>query len=146
MGLSKKHLSKNTEPVVFLPDRLAEGIQKNMAMVTFAYLLGSAAEKYTVEPGSDLDLALYLSGKPTLELYRLVDEVCLEYVGNNIRCDTGILNNAEPVYRFEALKGRLLFTRDIETWLKFYSRTCREYESQMFHYSKQHQYRLEASS
>ena len=58
-----------------------------------------------------------------------------------VRCDLGTLNGAEPVYRYEALKGKLLFVRDRERWLQFYSRTCRQYESQMFHYQKQLAYR-----
>ncbi len=145
MGLSKKYLSTNTEPVAFSPERLAEEMQKNMPMVIFAYLIGSATKSCVVEPGSDLDLALYISGKPSLELYERCAVVCEECVGN-VRCDVGILNNAEPVYRFEALKGRLLFTRDTDAWLNFYSKACREYESWMFHYEKQHRYRQEASS
>jgi hypothetical protein len=39
------------------------------------------------------------------------------------------LNSAEPVYRFEALKGRLLFTRDHDFYIKFFSIASREYES-----------------
>ncbi len=61
-----------------------------------------------------------------------------------IECDIGILNNAEPVYRFEALRGKLLFARDYEAYLKFYSLTCREYESQLADYERQHRYRLAA--
>ena len=53
-----------------------------------------------------------------------------------VNVDLGVLNEKEPVYRFEALKGRLLFTRDLECRLHFYSLTCREYEHWMFHYDK----------
>ena len=56
-------------------------------------------------------------------------------------CDIGFLNHAEPVYRFEALRGRLLFTRNVETYLRFFSLTCREYESQLADYERQYRYR-----
>ena len=59
----------------------------------------------------------------------------------DVRCDIGILNSAEPIYRFEALKGRLLFARDQERYVTFFSKTCREYESQMFDYERQLKYR-----
>jgi thiamine monophosphate kinase len=61
-----------------------------------------------------------------------------------VRCDAGILNSAEPVYRFEALKGRLLFVHDRVGYAAFYSLTCREYESQMASYERQRLYRQEA--
>ena len=59
--------------------------------------------------------------------------------------DIGILNGAEPIYRFEALKGRLLFCRDEERYLDFFSLTCREYESQIADYERQRRYRLEGA-
>lgn len=61
-----------------------------------------------------------------------------------VECDVGVLNDADPVFRFEALRGQLLFTRDRERYLDVYSLTCREYESQMADYERQHRYRLEA--
>jgi hypothetical protein len=57
--------------------------------------------------------------------------------------DLGCFDRAEPVYRFEALKGRLLFARDQERFLDAFSRTCREYESQIWDYQRQAGYRLE---
>jgi len=143
MGLSRRHLDTNSEPVRFSIDELAHGLREKLPFVTFACLLGSAAGSGVVKPHSDLDIAVYLSEKTSLPVYSAVEDVCMEYVAG-VRCDTGILNNAEPVYRFEAIKGRLLFTRDMEAWLRFYSLTCREYETQMFHYEKQLRYRLES--
>lgn len=99
----------------------------------------------TVAPGSDLDLALYLTHKPDLSFYANFPEAVNTLIPN-VRVDFGLLNNAEPVYRFEALKGRLLFTRDPEAYLDFFSRTCREYEMQMADYDRQLNYRLEAAA
>jgi predicted nucleotidyltransferase len=117
MGLSKRHLSPNTAPEA-----------------VFAYLFGSSAANRTVQPGSDLDVALYLDCPTSLDLYQRVDEACAKAVGE-VRCDIGILNGAEPVLRMEVLKGHLLFKRNEERWLRFYSLTCREYESRIFHAS-----------
>ncbi|HOP64584.1 MAG TPA: nucleotidyltransferase domain-containing protein [Spirochaetota bacterium] len=143
MGLSKRYLNTNTEPAPFSAEKLADAIREKLPAVLFACIFGSSAETFVVKPYSDLDIALYLSEKPSLSFFSTLQEICEEIVGP-VRVDAGILNNTEPVYRFEAIKGHLLFTRDLETWLKFFSVTCREYETQMFHYEKQRRYRLEA--
>jgi predicted nucleotidyltransferase len=139
MGISKRHLNPNTEAVSFSIEDLAKSLQEKFPEIIFAYLMGSAVYGI-IKPHSDLDLAFYLEDRPDLRFYSEVQELCEKKIGN-IRCDTAILNHAEPVYRFEALKGKLLFARDQETWLRFYSVTCRQYESQMFHYEKQLCYR-----
>jgi len=141
MGLSKRYLDRNTSPVKFDPVDLADGLERECPEIIFSLLIGSAADGL-INPHSDLDLAVFLEDKASLSLYSRVNEICDKIVPG-IRCDLGILNNSEPVFRFEALKGRLLFTRDQEVWLKFYSLTCREYEHWMYHYEKQKRYRLE---
>lgn len=143
MGLSKRYLDTNEQPFDFDPEQLARTLEERVPEIIFAYLLGSAADG-TVNPHSDLDLAVYLDRKPSLTLYTAIEEICSEIVGP-VRCDIGIVNNAEPVFRFESLKGKLLFTRDRERWLTFYSRACREYEHQLFDYERQRRYRLEAA-
>lgn len=143
MGLSKRYIDKNENEVSFSFRELADAVRDGMPDVVFACVLGSTAERSVVKPHSDLDLALYLDGEPSLEIYEKAQEICTAVVGP-VRCDLGILNRAEPVYRFEALKGRLLFTRDEEKWLAFFSLTCREYESRIFSYERQRRYRLEA--
>lgn len=154
MGLSKRYIDTNEQPVTFESDSLGSELLQSVPTAVFMYLLGSAADG-AVPPHSDLDLAVYLEadgqapappGEPvSVELYSIVAEVCERIVGP-VRCDLGILNGAELVYRFEALKGRLLFCRDREQWLRFYSVTCREYEHQLFHYEKQRRYRVSAAS
>lgn len=112
-----------------------------MPEISFALILGSAMGG-TIGPHSDLDMALYLNQQRSLEIHRRITDICQEVIP--VRCDLGYLNHAEPVYRYEALKGRLLFTRDEEVWLRFFSLTCREYEHAMARYAAQHRYRLEA--
>jgi hypothetical protein len=143
MGLSKRHLNGTAHPIPFNPDALAAILMAGLPEAVFCLLMGSATGG-TVAAGSDLDLAFYLSERPSLEFYGRVAGAVRSLLPD-VRCDTGILNAAEPVYRFEALKGRLLFARDEERYLSFFSRTCREYESQMADYERQLRYRLEVA-
>jgi len=142
MSISKRYLDRNTEPVSFDVQALGRVLEENCSEVVFGYLMGSSVSG-TVRPHSDVDIAFFVSGAAGLDFYDRVNETCRSILGD-IRVDIGILNHAEPVYRFEALKGKLLFTRDQERWLTFYSVTCREYEHQHFHYDRQRRYRLEA--
>jgi predicted nucleotidyltransferase len=139
MGLSRKHLSENAMPVHFDPERLASVLKEQLPEAEFCLLMGSATAG-AVKAFSDIDLAFYLDGKPSYSFYRKVMDAVRSAVPD-VRCDIGILNSAEPVYRFEALKGQLLFTRDQERYVTFFSRTCREYESQMLDYERQRRYR-----
>jgi predicted nucleotidyltransferase len=142
MGLSKKYLTAHSGVVTFDPCQLAARLEKDLPSAGFCLLLGSAAAGKVAE-GSDLDLAFYLTEPVTLDFYAKVSAIVDKHVPE-VRCDIGILNKADPVFRFEALKGKLLFTRSRELYASFFSLTCREYESQMFDYTKQHKYRVEA--
>ena len=130
--------------ITFDPTHLAETLMEKCPEVVFALIMGSAADGL-IKPGSDLDVAVYLYSRSTLEIFSKTIEA-IECAVPGAHVDLGILNGNEPVYRFEALKGRLLFARDQETWLHFFSLTCREYEHWMGHYEKQRQYRLAYSS
>ena len=75
-------------------------------MVRFRSLIAHEYEE--IDPGSDLDVAVYLDRKPSSRIF-----------------------------------PRLVFTRNRETWLLFFSLTRRVYEHWMVHYEKQRRYRLE---
>lgn len=139
MGLSRKHLAENFAPVHFAPGQLAEALKENLPKVDFCFLMGSAVSG-VVHAYSDLDLAFYVKESAGFGFYKKVSEI-VHKVMPDVRVDAGILNSAESVYRFEALKGKLLFARDEERYITFFSRTCREYESQMFDYERQRRYR-----
>jgi predicted nucleotidyltransferase len=123
-------------------DKLANSLELACPEIIFALLHGSAKDG-SIKAGSDLDIALFVDSSPTLDFYQKTYDA-ISSVIPVVEPDVGILNHAEPVYRFEALKGKLLFCRDKETYLDFFSRTCREYEFQMADYQRQHRYRLEA--
>lgn len=143
MGLSKRHLSSQRAPLHFDPSELARALEARCEEVQFALLMGSAKDGH-VEVGSDIDVALYVESRPSLELLSRVSGLVSEFAPG-AHCDVGLLKNAEPVYRYEALKGRLLFARDLETYVRFFSLTCREYESQIADYERQHRYRTGAA-
>ena len=142
MSFSRSHLSENQVPVHFDPTQLSVVSKENLPEVDFCLLMGSSVDG-TVAVGSDIDLAFYLREKLTFRFYSKTMEVIRGFLPD-VCADIGILNSAEPVYRFEALKGKQLFVRDMEVYVSFYSRTCREYESQMFDYERQRRYRREA--
>lgn len=126
----------------FDSEKLSNALQAACPDVLFALLHGSAKDGH-VNPGSDIDIALYIDGKATVELYMNAADA-VRQICPDAESDIGILNNAEPIYRFEALKGKLLFNKDMEKYLHFFSLTCRQYESQIADYQRQHKYRLEA--
>lgn len=144
MGLLKKYLDTNEGEQLVDFSCLSEKIRQECSEVNFCLVMGSARDGI-VRAHSDLDLAVYLSGAHSLKMRSkisdIVDELC-----DGVRCDLGILNNAEPIYKFEALKGKLLFARDEETWLHFYSLASREYESQILSYERQLCYRMEVAA
>ncbi len=125
--------------MTFSIEELRDALDGCCADVVFALLHGSARDGQ-VRDGGDIDLALFIRGKATIALYDDAAQA-VNSVAPGAEVDIGILNHAEPVYRFEALKGRLLICRDEESYLRFFSLTCREYESQMASYSRQQSYR-----
>lgn len=141
VSLSERPTAANRTTITFAPDALSRRLRRDHPKIVFALLLGSATD-CTVRPGSHLDLALFSKESPgSDQLYEIICTV--EDVVPGAPVDVGILNENEPVYRFEGLKGRRMFTTDQEAWLHFYSITCREYKHWMWHYEKQRRYRLE---
>ena len=104
MGISKKYLSENFVPVHFDPEQLASALEEQFPEVDFCFLMGSAVSG-TVEAYSDLDLAFYLNTKPSYEFYGKAMDAVRSMVPD-VRCDVGVLNSAEPVYRFAGGKLR----------------------------------------
>lgn len=133
------------EGVSFDVDTLAEAIRTACPDIEFAYLLGSSRDG-SVPPSGDLDLAVAAGPAGEAGPWEMAEQIssALPRELKHVRLDLGFLDHAEPVYRFEALKGRLLFRRDEERWLDFFSLTCREYEETMVHYRRQWNYRMDA--
>jgi len=119
--------------IAFSPDAIAAALAAQVPRAAFAFLLGSAKDG-CVPRGADLDLAIWYAGTARVT-WRLIAHTLavVERAVPKTVCDLGILNSAGCVYRFEALKGRLLFCRPrcLETYAAFYAQTCRAYEESM---------------
>jgi hypothetical protein len=144
MSLSKREFITGGLAISFDPIAVGAALHAECPEVDFAILMGSGRDG-KIPPGGDLDLAVGLRGHLSFELHQRIAEVVGRVVPG-VDIDLGHFDRAEPVYRFEALKGRLLFTRDPERYPAAFSRTCREYESQMKDYERQASYRLERLS
>ena len=125
---------------MFDPLAFGKELQSECPEVEFVLLMGSGRDG-TIPPGGDLDLAVGMRGRLTYELRGRIARVASRLIPG-VDVDVGRFDEAEPVYRFEALKGRLLFARDSERFHSAFSLACREYESQMRDYERQASYRL----
>jgi len=145
MSLTRKHLNYQTVAYSFQPSVLADRMREVLPSVRMAFLMGSAKDG-KVKIGSDVDMALLFEKNTNSATRSNVREILNDIIDDlapEAMADIGILNHTEPVYRFEALKGRLLFARDIDEYAAFFSLTCREYETQMADYQRQLNYRIE---
>lgn len=129
--------------VKFSVDELSAYLKTQLTDVEFALILGSAQDGILYQD-SDLDIALYLKQELGFSLLASINESIISFFDPSYpKVDIGILNNAEPIYCFEALKGKLLFCRNDEKYLDFFVSTCKAYEMQMRSYQRQQNYRLE---
>ncbi len=120
--------------------KTASEIKEKCPEIIFAFLHGSAKDG-TVKENSDIDIAIYLNQKSGLDSYTKIIDIVEKNVPG-AQADIGILNSADPIYRFEALKGKMLFCRNKEKYTGFFSLTCREYEDQIADYERQQKYRI----
>jgi hypothetical protein len=144
MPLSQTHVDTCPHPVALDIPVLASELERLLPEAVFAMLLGSAAATGVVRAHGDLDLAFFLKppAAPAFDFQTRIEQAVEPQTKGRIRVDAGLLNRADPVYRFEALKGKRLFCRDDEAYMDFFSRASRDYETQMIHYARQRAYRL----
>jgi predicted nucleotidyltransferase len=116
--MSKKIEWERTEPVW-------EATPKVIA----AWAFGSA-QNGQISVGSDADIGVLMESSPSLDeqidlLAKLQAALQFEDI------DLVILNEANPILRFEAISGRPLFCRDAGRRAEFASLTAREYEDEV---------------
>ncbi|MFC1460941.1 hypothetical protein ACFLQR_00290 [Verrucomicrobiota bacterium] len=78
MTLSKQHLSSHEKPVIFDVDALAEALIESCPEVIFAFLMGTSRDG-VADVGSDIDIALYVEGKPTFSLFERLQDVVSQF-------------------------------------------------------------------
>lgn len=109
--------------------QLARTVFESTPRVIAAWAFGSAKDG-EIRPGGDLDLAVLFDTSPSLdERVELLIE--LQRALNFDDVDLVVLNHASPITRFEAVSGRLIFSRDENKRAEFVSLTSREYEDEM---------------
>lgn len=120
---------------------IAQEIREHFPDIAFAYLFGSSQDG-VVKSGSDVDVAIYYTGNDLFARFGVEAQV-EKAIGCDVPVDVVMLQKADPVLAFEALKGKLLFLRNenMEEYADFYTRTCRLYEDEMYWMKKRLEYR-----
>jgi len=115
---------------------------KNDTNVICAIIFGSS-QNGVIGKDSDLDIAVLFhkqpKGKEKLNYYSKICDI-----DRNIeRIDFVVLNTANEILAFEALKGEYLCKNDIEKTAEYFSLVCREYEDVMANIEYQYSLREE---
>jgi predicted nucleotidyltransferase len=119
---------------------LSTTISTRFSDIAFAYLFGSS-KNGVVKEDSDVDIAIYYSGNDAFKKIHVEEE--LEKALPGVIFDLVELKKADPVLAFEAIGGTLLFVRTdaIDTYVDFYTLTCRLYRDRTYWIKKQLEYR-----
>lgn len=97
--------------------------------VVAAWAFGSAQDG-VLRAGGDIDIAV-LTSEPLSFDQQLALIGRLEEILPFADIDLVVINEANPILRFEAVSGRPLFCRDRQRMAAFVSLTAREYEDEM---------------
>ena len=111
--------------------------------IGFALLFGSSQEGCLIKDTADIDIAVYLSAHPTPAMLAEIVGLCQDALQYE-HIDLVVLNTSDSILAFEALSGRLLVCNNEEAYLSFFSRTCRQYEDEMFRIERSLAYRRAA--
>ncbi len=111
--------------------------------IGFALLFGSSQEGCLIKDTADIDIAVYLSAQPTPAMLAEIVGLCQDALQYE-HIDLVVLNTSDSILAFEALSGRLLVCNNEEAYLSFFSRTCRQYEDEMFRIERSLSYRRAA--
>lgn len=100
-----------------------------------AFVFGSAASGERMRPDSDVDIAVWLKEPPSLDDRLDLLGICQDTLQYD-DVDLVFLNSAGTLLRYEVLKGRKLFIRDMDLYAGFFSETFRYYEDDMMRMEK----------
>ena len=106
-----------------------EPVWETTPKVIAAWAFGSA-QSGQVRAGGDIDIGVLMESPPSLaEQLELLAKLQAALQFEDI--DLVVLNEANPILRFEAISGPSLFCRDAGRRAEFVSLTAREYEDEM---------------
>lgn len=107
----------------------ADAVWQSTVNIVAAWAFGSAQTGH-IRPGSDADVAILLDNPmPFNEQLDLLAKLQTALQFEEI--DLVVLNDANPMLRFEAISGKRLFCRDVGETAAFVSLTAREYEDEL---------------
>ena len=95
--------------------------------ILFAYIHGSFIEN---EPFRDIDVAIYIKTAPERFYEMELEEELTRLTGFPV--DVRVLNDAPVTFRFRAIGGELLFSKDEKTRCRFEEKTMAEYHDYFF--------------
>jgi len=106
-----------------------EQVWQSTPKIIAAWAFGSAQDGIA-RAGGDIDIGILVKSPMTFdEQLNLSGQ--LQSALQFEKIDLVILNEANPMLRFEAVSGRRLFCRDASKMAEFVSLTTREYEDEM---------------
>jgi predicted nucleotidyltransferase len=107
----------------------AQSVWESTSELVAAWTFGSG-QSGQASPGSDVDIGVLLESPASLaEQLDLLAKLQTALQFEDI--DLVVLNEVNPILRFEAISGRPLFCRDPGRRAEFASLTAREYEDEM---------------
>ena len=107
----------------------ARQVWEETTSVIAVWCFGSAMDGI-VNQGSDLDIAVLFSSTPSLDQLATL-RASHQEVFNIDDIDLMILNSANTISGMEAVSGKSIFCRDVETRAEFVSLLARQYEDDM---------------
>ncbi|WP_048150707.1 type VII toxin-antitoxin system MntA family adenylyltransferase antitoxin [Palaeococcus ferrophilus] len=96
--------------------------------ILFAYVHGSFIEN---GPFRDIDIAVYVKEKPNTFYEMELEDELTKLTGYPI--DVRVLNNAPVTFRFRAIGGELLFSKDEKARCRFEEETMGEYHDYAYY-------------
>jgi uncharacterized protein YutE (UPF0331/DUF86 family)/predicted nucleotidyltransferase len=108
--------------------RLTEYFATCSYPVRLAYLFGSEAQRRTTSL-SDVDVAIYLDEPDPVQRSKVYSSLLFDLtraLGNG-EVDLVFLNNAPPIFAYQIITGRLLYSAGEEERIAFEAHTLREY-------------------
>ena len=122
--LKRKRFTLSEEEKAIIFTQLEE-LLKNEKRIQFSYLFGSFIEKL---PFHDIDLGIWVNGLLSKNVTNLSVELSAKFTRRmNYPVDIRILNFAPVPFRFQVIRGKLIYVRDEEVHSEFIEDTMRIY-------------------
>ena len=99
-------------------EKLTQALQQDNR-VSLAYLFGSALDGKLPRQDADIDIGVYIEGKIDYDVVTGIMGLCQKALGYE-KVDIGLLNQANPILRFEVISERPLVIKDKDLHATFF--------------------------